>query len=82
MHIMKTMKFSTNINCENCEKAVKPALDNIKDIKSWEVNTKHPDKILTVEGNNINEDEIRTVINSAGYDVIDRLDEKENNDKA
>jgi copper chaperone len=46
---MKTIKFKTNINCGGCIAAVTPALDGLKEITTWAVDTTNPDKILTVE---------------------------------
>ncbi len=45
---MKTLKFKTNINCSGCVAAVTPALDGLKDIQHWEVDTASPNKILTI----------------------------------
>lgn len=42
-------QFKTNINCGGCMAAVKPHLDAQADIKEWEVDTKSPNKVLTVE---------------------------------
>ncbi|MCR8557376.1 heavy-metal-associated domain-containing protein [Mucilaginibacter sp. BJC16-A38] len=45
---METLKFKTNINCGGCIATVSPALNELKDIQHWEVDTANPDKILTV----------------------------------
>jgi copper chaperone len=46
---METLKFKTNINCGGCIATVTPALNELKDIQHWEVDTANPQKILTVQ---------------------------------
>ena len=46
---METLKFKTNIKCGGCIAAVTPALDSLKEIGKWNVDTASPDKILTIE---------------------------------
>jgi copper chaperone len=58
--------FKTNIKCGGCIQKVKPYLDGLKEIKSWNVNLDSPDRILIVEGE-ISEDIIVEVISHAGY---------------
>jgi copper chaperone len=47
---MKELKFKTNINCGSCIAKVTPALNESVGEGAWDVNTNHPDKILTVKG--------------------------------
>jgi copper chaperone len=60
------MKFKTNIKCGGCIQTVKPYLDSLKEIKSWEVDILSPDKILTLEGD-IAEEKVVQAIQAAGY---------------
>ena len=46
---MKTLKFKTNLKCAGCMYAIKPYMDEIKGIQSWDVNLDSPDKEVTVE---------------------------------
>ena len=62
----KMYKFKTNIKCGGCIQTVKPYLDSLKEIKSWEVDTSSPDRVLTVEGD-IPEEIIVKAIQAAGY---------------
>ena len=64
---METLKFKTNIKCGGCIATVTPYLNQLNEIKNWEVDTVNPDKILTVEAENISEQEIISKINEAGY---------------
>jgi copper chaperone len=64
---MKTLKFKTNINCNGCIAKVTPSLNQVKGILTWDVDISNPLKILSVETENINEDEIITMVKNAGY---------------
>ena len=64
---MNTLKFKTTINCGTCVAKVTPVLDNQEDISKWEVDTNNPDKILTVEGENIDEADLVKVLQKIGY---------------
>jgi copper chaperone len=62
---MNELKFKTNIKCGVCETAVTPHLDKLEN-SSWEVDLKHPDRILTVKGE-AEENHVVKVIEEAGY---------------
>lgn len=64
---MKTLKFKTNINCNGCIANVTPSLNQVQEIIKWNVDISNPQKILSVETENINEDEIITIVKNAGY---------------
>ncbi len=66
---MKELQFKTNINCGNCIKAVSGFLDDVLGVESWEVNTDHPDKILTVKGEAVEPDMIIEAVEDAGFDA-------------
>ncbi len=65
----KKYQFKTNINCSGCVAAVKPFLDKAEGIQSWEVDTTIPDKILTVVTEKLSEDNVKQIIEKAGYKV-------------
>ena len=64
---MNTLKFKTNVKCGGCIATVTPHLNQVKGIVSWNVDTNNPDKILSVETENVTPDEITTILNGAGY---------------
>ncbi len=66
---MQTLKFKTNINCGNCIASATPFLDKISGITYWNVDIANPSKILTVEGNNIDELIITETLAQAGYNA-------------
>lgn len=66
---MKTLRFTTNINCNNCIARVTPHLDALPAIAHWEVDTKHPDKILTVYGDGVSAEAVEEKVKEAGYRI-------------
>ncbi|WP_143959595.1 heavy-metal-associated domain-containing protein [Litoribacter populi] len=62
---MNELQFKTNIKCGACESAVKPKLDSLENT-SWEVDLKHPDRILTVKGDTDSQAVI-AALQEAGY---------------
>ena len=64
---MNKYQFKTNINCGSCVAAITPHLNGNKEIKEWKVDTANPQKILTVETDNLTEDMVAKIITDAGY---------------
>lgn len=64
---METLKFKTNINCGGCIKAVTPHLDKATGVKSWQVDTNTPEKILTVEADGMDAQSVKQVVEKAGF---------------
>jgi copper chaperone len=44
----KTVKFQTSFQCNGCIQRVKPHLDKISGIESWEVNVQNSKRVLKV----------------------------------
>jgi copper chaperone len=66
---MNTYKFKTNINCSGCVAKVTPVLNENKDIKEWNADTANPDKILTVQTETLTAEQVKTIVNQAGYNA-------------
>ena len=65
---METLKFKTNINCSGCVATVSPALDGLKGIQHWEVDTANPDKVLSVKTeDNLEAAAVIDVLKQKGY---------------
>ena len=64
---MKTLKFKTNIECSNCEARVKPLLEKKEGIVSWQVDTDSADKVLTVETESLEANDIIKTIKRTGF---------------
>ena len=68
---MKTLTFKTNINCGGCVDKVTPILDNIKEIESWSVNTQDPNKILTIESDQLTTSELKNALEKVGFNAVE-----------
>jgi copper chaperone CopZ len=71
---MKTMQFRTNLNCGSCVAAVTPLLDGERAIEHWHVDTQAPEKTLTVEGEGVSADRVRSLVAQAGFRVIEEME--------
>ncbi len=65
------MQFKTNINCSNCVRAVTAFLSEVPGIAHWEVDTANPDKILTVEGEQVDARQVVAAVQEAGFDIVE-----------
>ncbi|MBX2923624.1 MAG: heavy-metal-associated domain-containing protein [Chitinophagaceae bacterium] len=66
---MKEITFKTNINCSGCVARVTPLLNEIKAVKSWNVNIQDPAKILTVQAEDDAESAITHAVKKAGFTI-------------
>ena len=64
---METLKFETSLKCGGCVAAIQPKMDELKGVSKWEVDLSKPVKILFVEGEALNENEIVTTLKDAGF---------------
>ncbi len=64
---MKKYQFKTTINCSGCVAKVTPHFDSDANIKSWNVDTNNPEKVLTVETENLEPIEIKAIVEKLGF---------------
>lgn len=64
---MKKYQFKTNIKCSGCVAQVTPHLNEADQIKEWNVDTSNPNKVLTVETENMDEQQVRQLVAKAGF---------------
>ena len=64
---MSTLKFKSNINCTGCLSKVTPVLNDEKAIDKWDVDLEHDDRILTVETDKLNAEEVQQKVSKAGF---------------
>jgi copper chaperone len=69
---MKKLEFKTNIMCGSCVAKVTPYLQKADSIEQWNVDTANKEKVLTVEGDNINEQQVVQAVQGAGYKIEKR----------
>lgn len=67
---MKTLTFTTNINCGNCIKSITPWLNESDEIEEWNVDTNNPQKILTaVVEDTTTPETIVEIVTKAGFSI-------------
>lgn len=64
---MKNLRFKTDINCGACVRSVTGFLNDVPEITRWEVATDHPDKILTVAGDQVTAERVVAAVEEAGF---------------
>ena len=63
------LQFKTNINCGNCVRTVTGFINEVKGIEKWDVDIENPEKILTVEGENLTAEAVIEAVEEAGFDA-------------
>ncbi|AMR29506.1 hypothetical protein A0257_22025 [Hymenobacter psoromatis] len=66
---MKTLQFKTNINCGGCIKAVTPTLNKEAGAGNWQVDTANPNKILTVNSDQLTAAQVMQAVEQAGFKI-------------
>lgn len=64
---MKTLKFKTNIKCSGCISKATPTLDQKLGKGNWEVDLFTLKKTLTVSSEDLDENDIVSAVNEAGF---------------
>jgi len=62
-------RFKTNINCSGCVAKVTPALNAVKGIQRWEVDTNVKEKILSIHPQSITRQEVIEAVKSSGFKI-------------
>lgn len=68
-----TRRYKTNLRCGGCVGTIAPVLDAAPGVKGWSADTDSPDKVLTVEGDDVGRDRVAGLLRSVGYDVLAEL---------
>lgn len=66
---METVQFKTNINCSGCVARITPKLNGAKGITAWKIDTNNPDKLLTVETDNLPKESVIEIVKKAGFNI-------------
>lgn len=65
---METLRFKTNINCSGCVAKVTTFLNETVGEGNWQVDTKNPEKTLTVQ-TKLSQDQIQNSVKAAGFRI-------------
>jgi copper chaperone len=66
---MEIKQFKTNINCPSCVAKVTETLNQIAGKDQWQVDTANPSKILSIENQEVSEQEVIASIQAIGYKI-------------
>ncbi len=61
------MNFKTTMKCGTCVATATPFLNNVEGVDKWDVDTTNPEKILTVTGDNVDENAVTEAVEKAGF---------------
>lgn len=64
---MKQLKFTSNIKCGGCIAKVTPFFNDEKGIRSWQVDIGNPQKVLTVETDQLSAEDVKALVAKAGF---------------
>jgi hypothetical protein len=73
---MLVHRYRTDLRCGACVARVGPLLDAAPGITHWSADVTDPNKVLTVEGDDITAERVADVIGPAGYHVLGELREE------
>ena len=68
---MKTLRFTTNINCGSCIRAVTPSLDAQVGVGNWKVNTQVDEKILEISDTELSASVVIETLDTVGFEAIE-----------
>ena len=66
---MEQRTFKTTINCGSCLRTVTPFLNEVAGIEHWEVDLRHPDRLLRVQGGHLDISAIVDAVEEAGFEI-------------
>jgi hypothetical protein len=67
---MTTVRVKTDLRCGACVASIRPLFDAEPGVKNWTADVSTPDKLLTVEGNDISAKRVGELLNAKGYHVL------------
>lgn len=65
-----TRTYKTTLRCGGCVGTIAPVLDAAPGVRSWSADTDHPDKLLTVDGDDLSADRLDRLLGPVGYRVL------------
>jgi len=64
-----TRTYKTNLRCGGCVQSIAPLLDSATGITSWKADVDSPDKLLTLQGDDVSRVKVESLLEKAGYRV-------------
>lgn len=66
---MEKLRFKTSLKCNGCIRAITPGLENIPEIKEWQVDLESADRVLEVDSENDVSSQVIESVKKAGYEI-------------
>lgn len=72
---MKTVKFKTTIKCGACVEKVTTSLNETVGQGNWKVDLASPERVLTVESNEVTPEKVVETLSKVGYkaELLERV---------
>ena len=67
---MTTLRVKTDLRCGACVEMIRPLFDAEPGVSSWTADVSTPDKLLTVEGNDISTLRVGELLGTKGYHIL------------
>lgn len=67
---MTTLRVKTDLRCGACVEKIRPLFDAEPGVSRWTADVSTPDKLLTVEGNDVSAERVGELLNAKGYHVV------------
>jgi hypothetical protein len=64
-----TRTYKTNLRCGGCVQTIAPLLDSAAGIRSWKADVESPDRLLTLEGDDVARPRVAELLGKAGYQI-------------
>ncbi len=64
---METYTLATSLSCGGCVAAVSKKLNELDGVSEWSVDLEHDSRLLTVQAENLTENDIISAVRSAGF---------------
>ncbi|MFO0806829.1 MAG: heavy-metal-associated domain-containing protein [Gemmataceae bacterium] len=64
-----TRTYKTTLRCGGCVNTIAPLLDSASGIASWKADVESPDKLLTLDGDDVGRKRVESLLGQAGYTV-------------
>jgi hypothetical protein len=66
-------RYKTNLRCSGCVSSITPAFDAALGSKHWTADVDSPDKVLTVEGDDVTPERVGPLLGKTGYAIVGEL---------
>ncbi len=64
---MEALTLKTDLHCNSCVNKVEPILLSNSDIEEYTIDLEHPDKVISINGKDLNSQNLISKFHDAGY---------------